>query len=162
MNFQCGDEPYEPEAVLASLYSQPNYDIVWYYNGVDWLYFAPAYPEFSTLTEFNDEISNPYFIKMTQSDRLELACRTDCPECGNGEVEGDEECDWGEENGQECTPEYSGSCDYCTTSCTWETLTDGYCGDEIIQEGYEDCEFDSDCEEGYYCDGCSCVEETPA
>ena len=81
MNFQCGDEPYEPEAVLASLYSEPKYSIVWYYDGVNWLFFDPAYPEFSTLTEFSDVISSPYYIKMNQPGRLELVCE----EC-NGEV----------------------------------------------------------------------------
>jgi len=72
------------------------------------------------------------------------------PECGNGELEGDEECDWGTENGEVCTPGYNDSCDYCSQDCTWVTLEGGYCGNEAI-EGEEECD-DGNNEDG---DGCS-------
>ena len=81
INFNSGQEPYLVEDVLASLYSEPKYSIVWYYDGENWLFFDPENPEFSTLTQFNDEVGNPYFIKMKQPDRLELPCPEEESEC---------------------------------------------------------------------------------
>ncbi|NOZ81109.1 MAG: PGF-pre-PGF domain-containing protein [DPANN group archaeon] len=70
--------------------------------------------------------------------------------CGNHIVEGTEECDDGSLNGDACTPPDGGSCDYCTETCTTETLTGSVCGNSII-EGAEECD-DGNTLDG---DGCS-------
>jgi len=167
INFNCGQEPYEPEDVLASLYSEPDYSIVWYYDEeMGWLCFDPELPQYSSLTEFNDEVSNPYFIKMKVAGRIELACEECEAEgyCGDGFIDTglEEQCDYGEGNGIPCEPEYGDSCEYCSSECTLEEVTGGYCGDEIVQDGYEECETDNDCCEEYYCIECICVPEYPS
>ncbi|MCW1306123.1 MAG: Ig-like domain-containing protein [Candidatus Parvarchaeota archaeon] len=70
------DGPYPVQDILSSLYEDgvPNFEIIWYYNGTQWLYFDPEHPEYSTLLYFNDTKSLPYYIKMNQEDRLELSC----------------------------------------------------------------------------------------
>jgi major membrane immunogen (membrane-anchored lipoprotein) len=73
----CGDGrgPYEVEDVLKSLYNlngSANFDIIWYFDGSEWLYFMPQYPAYSTLQYFNDQSSLPYYIYMTAEDRLEI------------------------------------------------------------------------------------------
>jgi cysteine-rich repeat protein len=62
------------------------------------------------------------------------------PICGNGILELNETCDNGSNNGQICTAPYESSCDYCDNSCNLITLTDGYCGDGVKDEGYEECD----------------------
>ncbi|MEM7827050.1 MAG: Ig-like domain-containing protein [Candidatus Aenigmatarchaeota archaeon] len=71
----CGDGgPYPVETVLSSLYEgeNANFDIIWYFNGTDWLAFMPEYPEYSDLQYFNDQSSLPYYIHMLAEDRLEI------------------------------------------------------------------------------------------
>jgi len=72
----CGIEEgqYKVEDVLSSLYNDEgaNFDIIWYFDGEEWLYFIPEYPEFSTLKYFNDQSSLPYYIHITSEDRLEI------------------------------------------------------------------------------------------
>jgi hypothetical protein len=66
---------YKVEDVLSSLYNlngTANFDIIWYFNGTEWLYFMPEHPEYSTLQYFNDQSSLPYYIHMTAEDRLEI------------------------------------------------------------------------------------------
>ena len=89
-----GEGPYPVEDILSSLYDgeAANFDVVWYYDGTKWLYFDPEYPEYSTLKFFNDEKSLPYYINMNTENRLELSCPTE-PVCGNGILEGGEECE---------------------------------------------------------------------
>lgn len=60
--------------------------------------------------------------------------------CGNGILEGTEQCDIGASNGVICTAAYGSSCTYCSTSCTTQTLQGPRCGDGIIQTSYEQCE----------------------
>jgi len=77
LNDICGDGggPYEVEDVLKSLYNpdgSANFDIIWYFDGSEWLYFMPQYPAYSTLQYFNDQSSLPYYIHMTAEDRLEI------------------------------------------------------------------------------------------
>jgi hypothetical protein len=65
--------PYYVEDVLSSLDgSDPSFDVVWYYDGNNWLFYDPQNPDYSTLKEFNDEQSLPYYIKMNSEDRLEI------------------------------------------------------------------------------------------
>jgi hypothetical protein len=71
-------------------------------------------------------------------------------ECGNGVVNASagEECD----PPTTCTPTYGGSCQYCNSSCQYQTVQGGYCGDGTCQAGsesYSTCH--ADC--GYCGDG---------
>ena len=77
--------------------------------------------------------------------------------CGDGYLDLGEECDLGEDNGDVCTPAYGGICSYCSDECEEIILTDGYCGDGILQSQHEQCD-DGNNEDG---DGCSanCEEE---
>ena len=60
--------------------------------------------------------------------------------CGDGIVnQPTEECDFGSENGNICTPEYGNSCQYCSNSCTLITVNGPYCGDGIVN-GDEECD----------------------
>jgi len=59
--------------------------------------------------------------------------------CGDGIVNGNEQCDNGANNGAVCTPAYGETCEYCTNSCTRETVTGGSCGDGIVN-GNEQCD----------------------
>ncbi|MFH1918106.1 MAG: DUF4215 domain-containing protein, partial [Nanoarchaeota archaeon] len=59
--------------------------------------------------------------------------------CGNGVVSGSELCDDGSNNGVVCSPKYSSSCTYCSSSCNSITLQGLYCGDGIIN-GLEECD----------------------
>jgi hypothetical protein len=64
--------------------------------------------------------------------------------CGDGFVyAGVEQCDNGASNGVSCVPGYGSTCTYCTTQCTPETVTGGYCGDKVVQvppSGPESCD----------------------
>lgn len=60
------------------------------------------------------------------------ACFTPPPPsavCGNGIIEGGEQCDDGQGNGLICEPEYGSSCEYCSEECTLETNQGAFCGD---------------------------------
>jgi len=85
-----------------------------------------------------------------------LACVTPC---GNGVIEGTEQCDDGVNNNVPCTPLYGSSCIYCSGTCTNVTLIGEYCGDSIIN-GAEQCD-DNNTISG---DGCSstCTTEAAA
>jgi hypothetical protein len=64
---------YPVEKVLSSLDgSDPSFNMVWYFDGEDWLFYEPANPGLSTLTQFNDVKSLPYYIRMVREDRLEI------------------------------------------------------------------------------------------
>ncbi len=76
INFNCGSKPYATEDVLSSM--EGKYSIIWYYDGQNWLSYDPMYPEYSTLTQFNDQLSNPYYIKLTEPVKLGLQCDQGC------------------------------------------------------------------------------------
>ncbi len=55
--------------------------------------------------------------------------------CGDGIVNGFEQCDLSAQNGVQCTAGYSQSCGYCNASCKNEIALGPRCGDGIVQEG---------------------------
>ncbi|MFH1591736.1 MAG: PKD domain-containing protein [archaeon] len=71
---------------------------------------------------------------------IQLECLPPEPVCGNGDQETGEECDWGPLNGIPCEPGYDDSCNYCTDSCDWEIVDGPFCGDDIVQQQYEQCD----------------------
>lgn len=77
----------------------------------------------------------------TQRERV---CRSTCrytpytscqpiESCGDGIVNGFEQCDAGEENGIQCEAEYGESCGYCNSICKEEIALGPRCGDGIVQ-----------------------------
>lgn len=87
--------------------------------------------------------------------------RPSCPYCGDGTQDPGEECDFGAENGVVCEPPYNGQCQYCTADCQLETLTDGFCGDGIWQEAYEECEGEFGVPAGSQCTSSCTLEKLP-
>src|SRR3989339_304090 len=85
----------------------------------------------------------------------------DCPVCGDGTREDPEQCDNGGNNGTACTPAYSSSCTYCSSSCTNVTLQGPRCGDGT-RNGSEQCDGSSTpCGSGKMCNSsCQCVATT--
>lgn len=75
-------------------------------------------------------------------------CELDEPVCGDGEVEGAEEC---ETNAQCSEGQVCSSC---------RCIEEEYCGDGKV-EGNEECENNADCSEDQKCSGCRCVEDDP-
>jgi cysteine-rich repeat protein len=72
------------------------------------------------------------------NDGCTASCRTNV--CGDGFLNPNvEACDLGANNGVVCDPSYGGSCNYCSTSCTYQTVTGGYCGDGQVN-GEEVCD----------------------
>jgi len=70
---------YPVEDILSSLDgSDPSFSMLWYFDGDEWLFYDPLYPEYSSLKEFNDEQSLPYYIKMIKEDRLTITLNN-CP-----------------------------------------------------------------------------------
>jgi len=76
------------------------------------------------------------------------SCQGDCAgwgeciateSCGDGVVNGSEQCDDNGQNGQVCETFYGQSCDYCSNACELMTVTGPYCGDGI-KNGEEQCD----------------------
>jgi len=94
-----------------------------------------------------------------QYDGGELAC-TNCvfdtsgctnepgPVCGDGIVNGNDQCDNGTANGVACVPSYDGTCDWCDSECFAHHVVGGFCGDQTVN-GAEEC--DGGALEGYTC-----------
>jgi hypothetical protein len=80
-----------------------------------------------------------------------LGCTTTCqfdttgctkiePDCGNGEIDGDEQCDGANLNSQSCeTQGFDGGTLSCTSDCQFDTSNCTKCGDGNIDEG-EQCD----------------------
>ncbi|MCX6817786.1 MAG: VWA domain-containing protein [Candidatus Aenigmarchaeota archaeon] len=173
INFNCGYEPYETADVLGSL--EGKYSIVWYYDESEgWLFYTPQYPEFSTLTQFSDQTSNPYYIKMTGPAKLGLQCEDECVSnyCGDGQVNGDEQCELPDDNNNEYCTQTTQQC-YQDTHKTQYRDAYGYCDESCgCMEDQEwgspqclkdscgaTCGGDSDCSQGQYCNTeiCQCM-----
>lgn len=88
------------------------------------------------------------------------------PVCGDGVKYGSEQCDNGTQNGLVCTPPYGtngqpASCSYCDTSCHTVTLTDGYCGDNIVNDASEQCDGTAGVPTNYTCSStCTLIRNT--
>jgi len=63
--------------------------------------------------------------------------------CGDGTVNGTEQCDIGVNNGTACSPSYGSSCNYCSLSCTTITVQGANCGDDLVN-GSEQCDDGAD------------------
>ncbi len=59
--------------------------------------------------------------------------------CGDGTVNGTEQCDSGVSNGTVCSASYGSSCNYCSLSCTTVTVQGASCGDSTVN-GSEQCD----------------------
>lgn len=104
-----------------------------------------AYQLDNTVSPYLSEVPMNVWVNMTlNNDALE--CTSSCqinaggggdPYCGDGNVITGEQCDSGSNNGQQCTPPYAGTCEYCSTSCSLIELNGGYCGDGICQSSNE-------------------------
>lgn len=61
--------------------------------------------------------------------------------CGDGILQGREQCDEGPLNGTQCQVGYSGQCQYCNNQCRFETALGSRCGDGVVQrEDGEECD----------------------
>lgn len=86
-----------------------------------------------------DELINGY--KAARSRICRNTCRyspfTSCEpieSCGDGTINGFEECDAGAENGTQCVAGYGSTCEYCSDRCTIEVAEGPKCGDSIVQD----------------------------
>lgn len=64
-------------------------------------------------------------------------CKT--PVCGDGAVNGSEQCDRAGQNGSVCTPGVGGTCTYCSATCETKTVVGAVCGDGNVDAG-EQCD----------------------
>ena len=78
------------------------------------------------------------------------------PFCGDDEINGNEICEIGDSQPCQTQEGYNGYQE-CDPDCMgWgECISEEHCGDGIINDG-ETCEYDIDCDEGYFCDNCFC------
>jgi len=95
------------------------------------------------ITDLSDDWNN-YFatsnVEITEDGSLVLSViPPPTPTCGDGIINGSEQCDNNGQNGQVCTPPYGGSCSYCSNTCQTVTVQGPYCGDGIIN-GSEQCD----------------------
>lgn len=72
---------------------------------------------------------------LDNNDACTNLCRTNV--CGDGFIDPvTESCDFGAgANGIACTPGYGDTCNYCTSSCTYATVSGGFCGNEQVDGG---------------------------
>ncbi len=98
------------------------------------------------------QINNKYYS--TSSANCKSNClsydNSGCQYCGDGKINGGEQCDSGTSNNQICAPSYGNSCNYCTSSCISNTIKGPYCGDNIKNgpENCQSCYQDSPCPDG--------------
>jgi len=88
--------------------------------------------------------------------------------CGNGVIQGEEQCDNGAQNGQVCTPACESQCSYCSATCALVTLNGSTCGrggdggggggggGHVVRCGDGIRELDEQCDDGNNIDGDGC------
>ncbi len=70
------------------------------------------------------------------------SCTNSCTDnvCGDGFLNPSvESCDLGASNGVQCQSPYGGTCNFCTAACSYQTISGGFCGDNIVN-GNEVCD----------------------
>ncbi len=68
-------------------------------------------------------------------------CKTSSGSCGDGTINGNEECDNGPDNGKtECPYGETTGCTVCNANCKNSAGTPRYCGDGLVDDGYEICD----------------------
>jgi len=68
-------------------------------------------------------------------------CQNRTTYCGDGIInQANETCDEGVNNGNVCVPVYEGSCQYCNSTCSSITLYGPFCGDNVKNSPYEECD----------------------
>ena len=107
----------------------------------------PDGTEGAVVDNFTVNSQGNYTISVDTEDSVYWALM-DCPICGDGIQEKEEQCDGGEENGRECEPEYGEECSYCSESCELISIGGAFCGDGKIN-GTEQC--DDGSENGEVC-----------
>jgi len=110
----------------------------------DYLRLQRAEAKVITRTTYLSSDWNNYFatsnVEITEDGSLVLSViPPPTPTCGDGIINGSEQCDNNGQNGQVCTPPYGGSCSYCSNTCQTVTVQGPYCGDGIIN-GSEQCD----------------------
>ena len=87
--------------------------------------------------------------------------------CGNGILQTGEECDYGAQNGQACSPACGNSCSYCSASCQLVTVQGSLCsltngggggggGGRLVACGDGISELGEQCDDGNLIDGDGC------
>ncbi|MBU3941089.1 MAG: hypothetical protein KKH88_04135, partial [Nanoarchaeota archaeon] len=97
----------------------------------------------------------------------DCTCLADCtlPYCGDDLMCDSEQCDNGFANIDGQDPVWNfiqglGDRNYCSTICEVYYVPGTWCGDQVVQMLYEDCETDFDCQvrgTEFVCEGCQCV-----
>lgn len=137
---------HDDQIVFLSADGSTNDDTVW--TPYEYTFIADSLITNLAFIDVGDQNSLGTFL-----DDVSVKCANEGPYCGNGILEGPNEvCDDGANNGQ-----YG----YCNAYCTG---MDSYCGDDEVDENYEECETASDCGEperngeGYVCSQCTCMQ----
>lgn len=115
-----------------------DYDVCEFFpDGEEWINTQPGYEpiDWSTIGEgpwavcyeqvvlSEDSIDENRNLDVYFGNKQETA-----PYCGDGVVNGQEECDNACQNGVACTPACDSSCQYCSTECTIVTVQGSTCG----------------------------------
>lgn len=107
--------------------------------------YEHPYPEGSqgaVVDSFTVSRQGNYTLSVDSEDSIYWAL-VECPICGDGEKEGEEQCDEGGSNGDECQAEYGQECSYCSNDCQLLELDGPFCGDGQTN-GTEQCDSGSD------------------
>ena len=73
------------------------------------------------------------------NDGCSSTCRIE--RCGDQILQAGEQCDLGTQNGVTCNPPYESSCTYCNLACQQQTIQGAFCGDDLVQPAYEECDY---------------------
>ena len=150
---RAGDQPHFSRASRLVRYIIESSEADWFQPEAtstnleivgDYLRLQRAEAKVITRTTYLSSDWNNYFatsnVEITEDGSLVLSViPPPTPTCGDGIINGSEQCDNNGQNGQVCTPPYGGSCSYCSNTCQTVTVQGPYCGDGIIN-GSEQCD----------------------